>query len=175
MDARLQSARDDNEGLEQSNEQMELAKSKYNETVRVATRSGSIALVQSVEQIHSYLNTTALTEFLCTKRWSDFKEAINEAIVEMQNLSKVAENYENSEPETNDAPIQENGMSREKALKIFGLEDGCSSSEIKKAYREECKKWNIDQRQHYEQHVRKIMEDRFKDVNEAKDFLLGKT
>jgi DnaJ-domain-containing protein 1 len=161
--------------LRQAEWQLDQAKDAYGDCLLIVTKSGSIALIQALEKIHAYLNTTALTEFLAARRWQDFKEAVAEAIKEMEHLSEVAKDYQDSGTETNGAAISETGMSRERALKILGLKDGCRPAEVKRAWREECKKWNIDQRQNYEPHILEKIQEQFKEVNEAKEVLLGKT
>jgi|GEM_PF-4065791 len=161
--------------LKQAEWDLDQAKDTYGDCLRVVTKSGSIALIQALEKIHAYLNTTALTEFLAARRWQDFKEAVDEAIKEMEHLSEVAKDYQDSGREKNGSTIPETGMLRERALKILGLKDGCRPEDVKRAWREECKKWNIDQRQNYEPHILEKIQEQFKEVNEAKEILLGKT
>lgn len=160
--------------LEDAGQDLMQAKIIYDDALRIVTKSASIALIQGLEQIHAYLNTTALTEFLSVRRWQDFKEAVAEAVTEMKHLTEVSKDYKNSQSETNEASVPATEMSLEMALEILGLKAGCSPSDVKKAWVKEAKKWHEDQRQHLEPHILEILGDKLKDVNVAKDVLLGK-
>jgi hypothetical protein len=151
--------------------ELDEARDAYKNSLRVVTKSGSIALIQGLEQIHAYLNTTALTEFLTARRWEDFREAVTDAIKEIEHLCAVSRDYQ--KPNANRETISAAGMSRQVAMKILKLKEGYTPEEVRKAWRDECKKWNIDQRQNYEPHILEKIQDHFKDVNEAKEVLLS--
>lgn len=63
-------------------------------------------------------------------------------------------------------------MTREKALSILGLKINATNDEIKQTYRRLVKKFNTDQRNNYEEHVKHLLDEKMKEINSAKDFLL---
>jgi len=62
-------------------------------------------------------------------------------------------------------------MIRKEAYKLLEVDKNATKEEIKKAYRTAVKKWNVDQRQHLEPHIREKIEEQFKKVNLAFEIL----
>ena len=90
-----------------------------------------------------------------------------EATGELKALTVIQE--KKSEP-GREAP-QSNRMTKDLALKILGLKNGASFLEISNARREAIKNYNVDHRQNLEPHIRDLVEEKFKQVNAAFDFL----
>jgi len=64
-----------------------------------------------------------------------------------------------------------NRMTKEQALKILGLSGSATFADVKNARMEAVKKFNVDHRQNLEPHIKDLVEERFKQVNMAYDFL----
>ena len=62
-------------------------------------------------------------------------------------------------------------MTRAEALRILGLPKGATFAEIERARKDAVKKFNVDHRQTLEPHIRELVEEKFKQVNMAFDFL----
>jgi hypothetical protein len=107
----------------------------YDDAVRVVAQSRSTTLIHALEQIHKYLNTTALTNFLAARQWQEFKDAIAAAIGEIENLCEVAKASDSGPGGAKDDSQTSQVMKPEDALKILGLKEGCNRDAVDKAYK----------------------------------------
>lgn len=62
-------------------------------------------------------------------------------------------------------------MTRDVAFRILGLSSGATLADVQAARKEAIKKFNVDHRQDLEPHIRDLVEEKFKQVNMAYDFL----
>ena len=148
------------------------AKAAYEEALPVVTRSHSVVLIQMLERIHNYLNTTALPDLLAARKWQDFKEAIAEVIDNLGCLAKVAKDYEPESGGKNAASQAEGGMSLERALKIFDLKEGYGKTDVEDAYGNAIKECHPDRYRKLSPAVISRMDELSKDLGQAKGVLL---
>jgi hypothetical protein len=84
--------------------------------------------------------------------------------------SKENQNGETKEERPKDPP-RPSRMTKEEALKILGLSVGATFADVQTARKEAIKKFNVDHRQELEPHIRELVEEKFKQVNMAYDYL----
>jgi len=120
--------------LEDAERDLAKANKAYDDAVPVVIQSRSNTLIQALEQMHKILNTTALSDFLATRQWHMFKNNIAEAIETIESLCKAAKSTDPATEVAEDDSGASRVMTRETALKILGLEDGCDRQAVEKAY-----------------------------------------
>lgn len=120
--------------LEDAERDLARANKAYDDSVRVVIQSGSDPLIKGLDQIHNYLNTTALTDFLIGCRWQEYKEAIAAAIVEIGNLVNKARKPGAENVGESGRVRASKKMTPEDALKVLGLKAGYNKEQVDKAY-----------------------------------------
>jgi hypothetical protein len=130
-----------------------------------------------IEQLEIYLRDHAED---MAKDWKTFREVckteLKQCAEEINILLKPKEEKRKEEkPPPKEPPPKEpppsNRMTRETALKVLGLSNGATVDQIQAARREAIKKFNVDHRQELEPHIRDLVEEKFKQVNVAYDYL----
>ncbi len=91
----------------------------------------------------------------------------------VQNKGKELLEKENKKAEKDDYDYDNvfDSISIEKAYSALGVNKSTSKADVKKAYRLLVKKYNSDQRESYEEHVKDILDDKMKEINLAKEIL----
>jgi len=158
--------------LEDAERDMTRAKAAYEEALPVVTRSHSVVLIQMLERIHNYLNTTALSDLLAARKWQDFKEAIAEVIDNLGCLAKVAKDYEPESGGKNATSQAEGIMSLERALNILDLKQGYGKTDIEDAYGKAIRECHPDRYRKLSPAVISRMDELSKDLGQAKGVLL---
>lgn len=91
-----------------------------------------------------------------------------EILSELQERSRKFKGAGANSSESGPAPSR---MTKDMAFRILGLSNGATFSDVQAARKEAIKKFNVDHRQDLEPHIRDLVEEKFKQVNMAYDFL----
>jgi DnaJ-domain-containing protein 1 len=141
----------------------EKALAAYEIAAKEIHNSGSGSLLRSLDRAHDGLFSTNWEQLLQKRLWLDFNDIMRGAELELQEMKRLA----SSSQQTKEEPAPVSGMSTDHALRVLGLQDGANADQIKKAYRDAVKKYNVDQRQSLEDHIRNLVEEKFKEINAA--------
>lgn len=148
----------------------------YKQVEREVNKTRSATLIHELSGILDQLQSDNLNDIILDGALQVFDNYIAEVKSELHRLKKLAlemqsKGYQKEEKKEQASSHNEiPDMTKEKAFFIFGLKQTATKDEIKTAYRELVKKYNTDQRQHYEEHVQHLLETKMKEVNNAKEY-----
>lgn len=171
MDTRLQSARKDREELERAVRVIQEMDKLYLETAREVNRTSSVSMITESDWLGAGLQPENLPALLSVRKWEEFNQAASMMKEEMTALRERARKHGATRADSADTSAAPAGMTRREALRILGLSEDATFSAIERARKEAIKKFNVDHRQTLEPHIRELVEEKFKQVNMAFDFL----
>ena len=155
----------------------------YKETAREVHKTLIYTLLLELQDILAILNSDNLNDVIINGNITEFQNQVDFIKTELQRLKKLAldaqaKGYNDEENEFNDennehtnSEKSDGKMTKEKAYEILELKMTATKEEIKKAYNDLVKKYNTDQRSHLEDHIKLMLEEKMKELNNAKDFL----
>jgi hypothetical protein len=171
MNTRLQSARKDHEELERGLGTVQEMEKLYLQTAREVNRTNSVSLITESDWLGAGLKPENLPTLLSVRKWDEFRQASAMMKDEMTARRERARKHTGTRSESADSGAVPNRMTRVEALRILGLSEGATFAQIERARKEAVKKFNVDHRQTLEPHIRELVEEKFKQVNMAFDFL----
>ncbi len=155
---------------------VDIVNNLYKDTEKEVNKTLIPTLINELYDIYKGLHSENLNYLVREGSLTDFQNIINSIKSELDRLKKLAKDaqtrgFTDEEKEYAYSEEKNGKMTKEKAFEIFGINPSATKEEIKKAYRDMVKKYNTDQRTHYEEHVKQMLEDKMKDLNSAKDYL----
>ena len=171
MNTRLQSAREDHDQLKRGHGRIQEMEKLYLQTAREVNRTNSVSLITESDWLGAGLKPENLPTLLSARKWDEFSQACTMMIDEMTALRECADKHAGTRAESADSGAIPNRITRAEALRILGLSEGATFPTIERARKEAIKKFNVDHRQTLEPHIRELVEEKFKQVNIAFDFL----
>lgn len=144
----------------------------YKNTEKEVNKTLIPTLINEIYDIYKYLNSKKIEKSIHTDNTEEFNYIINSIktdLIRIRNLALDAQKKGNKN--YNHENIT---MTKERAFKILELNENATSDDIKKAYRNLVLKFNTDQRNHYEDHIKQMLEDKMKEINSANDYLKKK-
>jgi DnaJ domain len=152
-----------------------LINNQYRDTEREVNKTLIPTLINELYDLYLGLNSENLNNLIVNGSITDFESIISSMQSELSRLHRLALNaqakgYTDSEDGYANSTESDVKMTKGKAFLIFGLSPTATKDEIKKEYRNLAKKYNTDQRTHYEDHIKQMLEDKMKEVNSAKSF-----
>ncbi len=134
--------------------------------------TGSIPLVKEMEYDYEGLTSENLKSLLLDRKWDDFHDIVNEIMRDLQRLRELAIKYqEEGYKEGANGYIKE--TDEERAYRIMEISPAASDEEIRKAYRVLALNYHPDNAEQTTTGIKKLAEERFKEINWAYDFLRG--
>lgn len=154
---------------------LDIINNLYKETETEVNKTLIPTLLNELYDIFNGLHSENLNDLILNGSQADFQNIINSIESELTRLKKLAldaqrKGYTNDESDYTYSDEDNGKMTKERAFEIFGLKATATKDEIKRAYRDLVKKYNTDQRTHYEEHIKQMLEDKMKEVNNAKSF-----
>ncbi len=134
--------------------------------------TGSMPLIKEMEYDYEGLVSENVKFLLQERKWDDFHDVLNEIMRDLQRLRDLAIKYQEAgyKEETNGYKKEED---EEKAYRIMEISPAASDEEIKKAYRVQALNYHPDNAEQTTLGIKKLAEERFKEINWAYDFLKG--
>jgi hypothetical protein len=147
----------------------------YKETEKEVNKTLIPTLINELYDIYTGIHSENMNELIINGTLTDFQNIINSIKSELTRLKKLALDAQErgyTDEEREYSYSENNGiMTKEKAFEILGLKQTATKDETKKAYRELVKKYNTDQRTNLEDHIKEMLEEKMKELNNAKDYL----
>lgn len=155
---------------------LDIVNNLYKDTQREVNKTLIPTLINEVDDINTGLHSDNMNDLIINGSLTDFQNIINSIESELNRLKKLAldaqaKGFTDDGNEYTYSNENDNKMTKEKAFELLGIKLTASREEIKKAYRDLVKKYNTDQRIHYEDHIKQMLEDKMKEINCAKDYL----
>lgn len=154
---------------------LEILNNLYKETEKEVNKTLIPTLINELYDHYTGLHSDNMDDLIINSSLTDFQNILNSIISELNRLKKLAldAQLKGFTDDKDNTPSNENDgkMTKEKAFEILGLKPTSTKEDIKKAYRDMVKKYNTDQRTQYEDHIKKMLEDKMKELNSAKDYL----
>lgn len=134
--------------------------------------TGSMPLIKEMEYDYEGLVSENLKSLLQERKWDDFHDVVNEIMRDLQRLRDLAIKYQETgyKEETNGYKKE---ADEEKAYRIMEISPAASDEEITKAYRVLALNYHPDNAEQTTRGIKKLAEERFKEINWAYDFLKG--
>jgi hypothetical protein len=148
----------------------------YKETEKEVNKTLIPTLINELYDIFTGLHSDNMNDLIINGSLTDFQNIINSIKSELTRLKKLAleaqeRGYTDEEREYGNSEESNGKMTKEKAFVIFGLKQTATRDETKKSYRDLVKKYNTDQRTNLEEHIKEMLEEKMKELNNAKDYL----
>ena len=164
----IKRAEEDRIHLEKANNHYRAAMKLYTVVAIEVNWTGSMPLIKEMEYDYEGLTSENIKSLLSNRKWDDFQDIVNEIMRDLQRLRELAIKYQ--EEETNSYKKE---TDEEKAYRIMEISPAASDKEIKKVYRELVLNYHPDNAEQTTLGIRKLAEERFKEINWAYDFLKG--
>lgn len=139
---------------------------QFEVTALAVGASGSMSLRVEADKLGAILHPANLPSLLESRKWAEFHEMSRELLAALQSVQRRAESAGGSGPDPS-RPPESSRMSLHEAYALLNLAQDADSTTIAQARREAVLKFNVDQRQHLEPHIRQIVEAHFAKVNDA--------
>lgn len=162
----IKRAEEDRIHLEKANNHYRAAMKLYTVVAIEVNWTGSIPLIKEMEYDYEGLTSENLKSLLSNRKWDDFYDIVNEIMKDLQRLRELAIKYQ--EEGTNGYKKE---TDEEKAYRIMEISSAVSNEEIKNAYRELARNYHPDNAEQTTLGIKKLAEERFKEINWAYDFL----
>jgi len=148
----------------------------YKDTAREVNKTLISTLLYELQDIYDTLNSDNLNDIIIYGSSMDFQNNISFLKSELQRLKNLAleaqkRGYTDDGKEYANSEESNGKMTKEKAFEIFGIETTATKNEITKAYREMALKYHTDRWVNSPGHIKRIMEEEMKKLNNAKDYL----
>ena len=154
---------------------LDIVNNLYKETEREVNKTLIPTLINELYDIYTGLHSDNIDDLVMNGSLKDFQNILNSIISELNRLKKLALDAQlkgfTDDKDYTLSNENDGKMTKEKAFEILGIKPSSTKEEIKKAYRDMVKKYNTDQRTQYEDHIKKMLEDKMKELNSAKDYL----
>lgn len=155
---------------------VDISSNLYKETEKEVNKTLIPTLINELYDIYTGLHSDNINELIINGSLTDFQNIINSIKSELTRLKKLAldaqeRGYTDEERQYGNSEESNGKMTKEKAFEIFGFKHTATKDETKKAYRDLVKKYNTDQRTNLEVHIKEMLEEKMKELNNAKDFL----
>jgi DnaJ-domain-containing protein 1 len=155
---------------------IDIVNNLYKNTEKEVNKTLIPTLINELYDIYTGLHSDNLNELIINGSLTDFQNIINLIKSELARLKKLAldaqaRGYTDEERESAYSEDSNGKMTKEKAFEIFGLKQTATKEETKRAYRDLVKKYNTDQRTNLEDHIKQMLEEKMKELNNAKDYL----
>ncbi|MBE7446591.1 MAG: J domain-containing protein [Planctomycetia bacterium] len=134
--------------------------------------TGSMPLIKEMEYDYEGLVSENLKSLLQERKWDDFHDVVNEIMRDLQRLRDLAIKYQETGYKEGTNGYKKEAE-EEKAYRIMEISPAASDEEIKKAYRVLALNYHPDNAEQTTLGIRKLAEERFKEINWAYDFLKG--
>jgi hypothetical protein len=172
-----------NDRLDKANTLFRSALNLLEETAELLPQAGSATLVKELDKLHAALHSPDLADFVRNEEWDGYDTYIKEVVRDLNELKRIAEDFEtgfgtdDSIPGPQPAPPPHSDVMTElKAYKELEISPQATPAEVKQKVENLRRKYNVDQRQGLDEHVRDLLEKKNTVVNQAYQFLqdLGK-
>jgi len=154
--------------LEKANNHYRAALKLYTIVAIEVNWTGSIPLIKEMEYDYEGLTSENLKSLLLDRKWIDFHDIIKEIMKDLQRLRELAIKYQEEGMDDYRKETEEH-----KAYRIMEISPAASNEEIKKAYRDLALNYHPDNAEQTTCGIKKLAEDRFKEINWAYNFLKG--
>lgn len=162
----IKHAEEDRMCLEKANNHYRAAMRLYMIVAIEVNWTGSIPLIKEMEYDYEGLTSENLKSLLSERKWVDFHDIVQEIMRDLQQLRELAIKYQ--EEGTNDYKKE---TDEAKAYRVMEISPAASNEEIKKVYRDLALNYHPDNAEQTTRGIKKLAEDRFKEINWAYDFL----
>ncbi|TVM00486.1 MAG: hypothetical protein CV087_14065 [Candidatus Brocadia sp. WS118] len=162
----IKRAQEDRVSLEKANNHYRAAMKLYTIVAIEVNWTCSMPLIKEMEYDYEGLTSENLKSLLSNRKWDDFHDVVKEIMKDLQQLRELAIKYQ--ETGTNGYKKE---TDEEKAYRIMEIPPSASDEEIKQAYRELALNYHPDNAERTTHGIKKLAEDRFKEINWAYDFL----
>ena len=171
----IKRAEEDRIYLEKANNLYRAAMKLYTVVAIEVNWTGSMPLIKEMEYDYEGLASENLKSLLPNRKWDDFHDIVNEIMRDLQRLRDLAIKYqeEGYKEGTNGYNGYKIETDEEKAYRIMEISPAASDEEIKKAYRQLALNYHPDNAEQTTVGIKKLAEERFKEINWAYDFLKG--
>jgi DnaJ-domain-containing protein 1 len=154
----------------------DISNNLYKETEKEVNKTLIPTLINELYDIYTGLHSDNMNELIINGSLTDFQNIINSIKSELTRLKKLAldaqeRGYTDEEREYDYSDENNGKMTKEKAFGVLGLKQTATKDETKKAYRDLVKKYNSDQRTNLEDHIKEMLDEKMKELNNAKDYL----
>lgn len=154
----------------------DISNNLYKQTEKEVNKTLIPTLINELYDIYTGLHSDNMNELIINGSLTDFQNIINSIKSELTRLKKLAldaqeRGYTDEEREYGYSEENNGKMTKEKAFEILGLKQTATKDETKKAYRDLVKKYNSDQRTNLEDHIKEMLDEKMKELNNAKDYL----
>ncbi|MCF6155794.1 MAG: J domain-containing protein [Candidatus Brocadia sp.] len=168
----IKRAEEDRIYLEKANNHYRAAMKLYTVVAIEVNWTGSMPLIKEMEYDYEGLTSENLKSLLWNRKWDDFHDIVNEIMRDLQRLRELAIKYQ-EEGYKEGANGYKKETDEEKAYRIMEISPAASDEQIKKAYRELVLNYHPDNAEQTTLGIKKLAEERFKEINWAYDFLKG--
>jgi DnaJ-domain-containing protein 1 len=166
----IKRAEEDRMYLEKANNRYRAAMKLYTVVAIEVNWTGSIPLIKEMEYDYEGLTSENLKSLLTNRKWDDFNDIVNEIMKDLQRLRELAIKYqEEGYKEGTNGYRKETDEDR--AYRIMEISPTASDEEIKKAYRELALNYHPDNAEQTTVGIKRLAEERFKEINWAYNFL----
>lgn len=162
----IERAKDDLAKLKEANHHYGAAMKLYTVVAIEVNWTCSIPLIKEMEYNYEGLTSENLKSLLSEKRWNEFHEVVDEIMMDLSRLRDLAIKYQE---ETMDEEFcnSQNTAETEKAYHALEITPAASVTEIKNAYRRLALSYHPDNAEQTTDGIRKLAEERFKQINWA--------
>lgn len=168
----IKRAEEDRIYLEKAHNHYRAAMKLYTVVAIEVNWTGSIPLIKEMEYDYEGLTSENLKSLIWNRKWDDFQDIVNEIMRDLQRLRELAIKYQ-EEGYKEGANGYKKETDEEKAYRIMEISPAASDEQIKKAYRELALNYHPDNAEQTTLGIKKLAEERFKEINWAYDFLKG--
>jgi len=128
--------------------------------------TSSMPMIKEMEYDYEGLTSENLKSLLVDKKWDDFHDIVKEIMMDLQQLRELAIKYQEEGTTSYKKETEE-----EKAYRVMEISPHASNEDIKKAYRDLARNYHPDNAEQTTRGIKKLAEDRFKEINWAYNFL----
>lgn len=168
----IKRAEEDSIYLEKASNHYRAAMKLYTVVAIEVNWTGSIPLIKEMEYDYEGLTSENLKSLLSDRKWDDFHDIVTEIMKDLQRLRELAIKYQ-EEGHKEGANGYKKETDEERAYRIMEISPAATDEEIKKAYRELALNYHPDNAEQTTIGIKKLAEERFKEINWAYDFLKG--
>jgi len=150
---------------------LDIVNNLYKNTEREVNKTLIPTLINELYDIYIGLHSDNLNDLIKGGSLSDFQNIINSIKLELERLKKLAITAQARG--YSDEIREDVEMTDGKAFEILGIKKTATKEEIKNAHRNLVKKYHTDlnNRDKLEDHIKQMLEDKMKEINNAKDYL----
>ncbi|MBV6519536.1 MAG: hypothetical protein DCC43_02790 [Candidatus Brocadia sp.] len=162
----IKRAEEDRMHLEKANNHYRAAMKLYTIVAIEVNWTSSMPMIKEMEYDYEGLTSENLKSLLVDKKWDDFHDIVKEIMMDLQQLRELAIKYQEEGTTSYKKETEE-----EKAYRVMEISPHASNEDIKKAYRDLARNYHPDNAEQTTRGIKKLAEDRFKEINWAYNFL----